>query len=690
MKDQDAVDEDNAKTTLQASLKIIWRVLGYLRYFKARLFAKISFITTEHVFRLLLLPWALKVIVDNVILGQEIDANASEFPNYLAPLIIPLRNLTPIEIMTWMLGVGVLTVLIFGMTPNRATGRTATGGFTGARSGSIGMASATLAEGQDTATQSENAANSGGEVGGAGSSVFGSAPMGGSSMGGILGILEFLQHMRLTQSINHFLRTKLTGHILSLPITTLDDQRIGDSTYRVMYDSTSITGIYENIAIGIYAAIIQVSIVLWIMSTSFGNASEVLVVAFLSGPLMFALVTPLAAVSRRRSEASRLAGSSTTSNIEEGMANVLAVQSLGGNKRESHRFHDASHESFKRFRSEIFVRLGMGVIGQLAFLVGQIVFFVLMAGYVIDGTYSAGDYFVAHYYFFSLSATISSLGYLYADIQRYVAGIDRVFRLLDLRPEKMRGGVEIDKIKQGLEMVNVGFSYPDGRCALRQINLKAQLGEMVAFVGATGAGKTTLAYLVPALIQASEGIVKIDGINLSEASVASLRKHVSYIFQETQLFSDSVIENIKYGNKSASLDEVITVAKLAGAHDFITRLSNGYETNLGSITSKLSVGQKQRISIARGLLKPSQILILDEPTSALDPETEAFLIGALQEAAKEKLVIIIAHRLSTIANADRIYFLQSGQIIETGSHNELISIEKGKYRQYVDLQAATQ
>lgn len=236
-------------------------------------------------------------------------------------------------------------------------------------------------------------------------------------------------------------------------------------------------------------------------------------------------------------------------------------------------------------------------------------------------------------------------------------------------------------------MENVGLTYPDGRVALRNINLDAPVGEIVALVGPTGAGKTTLAYLVPALLQATEGKVTIDGVDLKGVSVESLRQQISYVFQETQLFSDSILENIRYGNKTASLEDVQAVARTAGAHDFIMALPEGYETNLGTVTSKLSVGQKQRISIARGLLRESRILILDEPTSALDPETEAYLVDALHEAAKEKLVIIIAHRLSTISHADRIYFLEAGEILESGSHDELMERSNGRYRQFVALQA---
>ncbi len=305
------------RLSFRGALQVIVRVVTLMRFFKARVAAVIGLMTLEHCFRMLLLPWALTIIVDHVILGQPIDDTASEFPGYLAPLVLPLRGMNPADIMFWMLMVGLGSVILFGMTPNRATGRNASGTLSGASAGSQGIASATLAEGQDTATQSENAANSGGDAGGAGGSVYGAqAPMAGSAMGGLLGILDFKIHMRLTQSVNHMLRTRLAEHVLSLPVITLDDQRIGDSTYRVMYDSTSVTGVYEALVVGIYPGLLAVALTLGIMLTSFDAAPDVIVAGILVGPLTFLFVTPFARLARRRSEASRFAGSKTTSNIE--------------------------------------------------------------------------------------------------------------------------------------------------------------------------------------------------------------------------------------------------------------------------------------------------------------------------------------------------------------------------------------
>ena len=648
-----------------------------MRFFKARIAAKFAFVTAEMVFRLLVAPWPGKVVVDHVILGMPIAEGAPGFPAYFAPFVIFLAGKGPLEIMAWVLVLGAFMVTVFGFTTNRGTARSASGMPTGASAASSGgvtpllqQGHGTLAQGHDTATQTENEANRGSGL-----------------MGGILGFLDFRVHLRLTQSLNHLLRTKLAGRIKRLPMTTLDDQRIGDSVYRVLYDTTSVSFVLYEVGLEFYSHALGITLSALMMFTYFGAAPEVILLAALSLPIMLVFVVPFARMARRRSQASRASGANTTSNIEEGMSNVLAIQSLGGNKRERQRFRKASEESFRRFRIESFLKLTYGQAGSLAFMLGQVLFFVVVAGRVIDGTFTAGDYVVLNYYFFVLSATFAGMGFVYTPLQNNVAGLRRVFFLMDLPAEKTGEGVELPRITRGVEMKKVGLTYPDGRQALRNIDLEARIGEIVALVGPTGAGKTSLAYMVPAFVQPTVGTVKVDGVDLKDVSVDSLRDQISYVFQETQLFSDSILENIRYGNRNATEGQVERAARVAGAHDFIAALPEGYRTSLGTVTSKLSVGQKQRIAIARGLLRDARILILDEPTSALDPETEAYLVDALHEAAKDKLVIIIAHRLSTIANTDRIHLLEDGEIRESGSHEELMAMPDGRYRRYAALQA---
>ena len=283
-----------------------------------------------------------------------------------------------------------------------------------------------------------------------------------------------------------------------------------------------------------------------------------------------------------------------------------------------------------------------------------------------------------------------SLSILWVRLQDHVAGMRRVFAMMDLPAEDDLGSIDLPTIENGVSIKHAGLVYPDGRRALEDVSLDARIGQIVALVGPTGAGKTSLAYLIPRFHVASEGEVRIDGHAVNQMTLQSLRSQITYVFQETQLFSDSILDNIRYGKPDATLEEVQAAATTAGIHNFIQSLPDGYQTRLGSVTSsKLSVGQKQRISIARGLLRDSRILILDEPTSALDPETEQYLVRALHEAAKNRLVIIIAHRLSTIAQSDHIVFLDEGRILEQGPPAELLSKTDGHYRRFVELQTTT-
>jgi ABC-type multidrug transport system fused ATPase/permease subunit len=246
--------------------------------------------------------------------------------------------------------------------------------------------------------------------------------------------------------------------------------------------------------------------------------------------------------------------------------------------------------------------------------------------------------------------------------------------------------VELQDVRRGVRVEDVDFDYPDGTPALRGVDLEARLGEMVAFVGPAGAGKTTLAYLVPRFLVPRRGRVLVDDHDVQDLTLDSLRARVAFVFQETVLFDASVEENIRVGRPDASDADVERAARLAGAHEFIERLPQGYRTNLGRSGGKLSVGQKQRLSIARALVREAPILILDEPTSALDPETEQQLVRTLNAIRRDHLVIVIAHRLSTVLAADQIVFLEEGRVVERGRHEDLVQRPHGAYRRFIELQ----
>ena len=525
------------------------------------------------------------------------------------------------------------------------------------------------ADGFDSATKTENEANYA------------------VTAGGLVGLLDFWVQLRLTQSLNHLIRSQLFEKIKAMSLARLDGQRVGDSVFRVMYDTSAISNSFYLVLRGPIYNIIGFTSTALIFYGAYSGASEIIVLALMATPLELFVVLVFGRFIRRASTASRGAGSTTTGNIEEGMSNVLAVQALGGNKRELERFNDNSAESFKRYRFQILMELLIDRgLANLASEVIMLTIWFLVIGRIIEGTLSPGDFAVVYLYFRRLRNNSRFFARLWLRIQDDVAGLQRVFSFMDMPGDQNEEGFEPGAVSEGVAIRHASLTYADGRQALRDINLQARVGEIIALTGPTGAGKTSLAHLIPAYYLPTSGSVEIDGHDTREIRTASLRDQVAYVFQEPQLFSDSILDNIRYGSWDVTRAEVEQAARVAGAHEFISALPQGFDTRLGTVVSKLSVGQKQRIAIARGLVKRSHILILDEPTSALDPGTEAYLVDALHEAARDKLVIVIAHRLSTISHADRIYFLEHGEIVEQGSHADLMAIPDGEYRQYVLLQ----
>ena len=223
---------------------------------------------------------------------------------------------------------------------------------------------------------------------------------------------------------------------------------------------------------------------------------------------------------------------------------------------------------------------------------------------------------------------------------------------------------------------------------MNEINLDLPVGELVAIVGPTGAGKTTLAYLLPGYLRPTSGRVKFDDQDIGDAGVSDIRKQVTYVFQEHMLLSTSIRDNLLLANPSATTIEILDACQVAGAMEFIERLPDGIDTVIGKGGDTLSVGQKQRLSIARGIVRQTPILVLDEPTAALDPKTENDLVDALHRTAEGRLVMVIAHRLSTIREADRIVFLEEGQVRDVGNHESLMADPQSRYKRFVDLQSA--
>jgi ABC-type multidrug transport system fused ATPase/permease subunit len=647
--------EESGELSQRETVRVLLRAARYLRPFRLRFAGKLALLVVT-LLPLLLLPWPVKIVVDHVIRQVPVDAPTTPYPALLAPAVALLRGLGPAEIVLWVLAAQLVMVLLLGAVGTGGAERD--------------QADAYLSAGHDHATRTDNEANAG----------F-------SMASGLLGLLDFRYTLRLTQDLNHHYRAALFDRIQSLPMTAFDDERIGDAVFRVMYDTPAITNSVYRIVLTPVGALALAAVTIAVLETVFGAHPTITWCA--AGLLATALVAtlPFAAALRRRSSRSRKAGAAATSTLEEGLTNVLAVQSQGGEAGQRSRFDEDSWASFSRYRAQM--ALGMGV-ALLAFVPGFAICayaFYYVADLVIAGRISLGDFGLLFAYFLVLAFACVEIGALWVRVQESAAGLDRVFFLMDLPSETDAPGARpLAPLRRAVQVERAAFAYPDGTQALRDVSLEACVGEVLAVVGPAGAGKTTLAYLLPRFLAPTAGRVLFDGVDLAGATLASIREQVAFVFQETVLFDATVEENIRVGNHGASETEVRRAAQSAGADEFIRRLPAGYRTRLGRGGGKLSVGQKQRLAIARALVRPARVLILDEPTSALDSETEQRLVAALREASRDRAVVVIAHRLSTVRAADQILFLADGRVVERGRHDELMARPAGAYRRFVELQ----
>ena len=599
----------------------------------------------------LLLPWMGKILIDNAMLQRPFGTTEVDFPPFMDPILGVVQGRDPLGIALALLIIYFVLLFLFG-----------------GRSGGTG---AGLLQGRDAATQAENQISAGG-----------------SEAGGVWGLVEFMVSVRLTQTLSNRLRSRLFDRLTHLPMTVLDDQRTGDGVYRVLYDTPMAPDLAFRVTSGPFLMAVGAALNLYILQYSYGDVSPQLIwVAWAAVPIAFITTFPFSGALRRTNQNKRAAGSATTNAMEESMGSIAAVQSLGAAEQEKERFAGRSHQSFLRERYSFAVIIAAasvaGAVGGIAVLYVTI----LVTDGIIDGVMSVGDFAVLIGVYYGIASPAGYFGAIWIKLQETIAAARRVFFFADYESEETRqGGRSLAGIRDGVRMEDVEFAYPNGHRALLGINLDLRRGELVALVGPTGAGKTTLAYLIPALLRPTEGRVFVDGVDANEIDLDSLRREVTYVFQEHLLLPESIRANLLLANPEASEERMLAALATAGCMDFIDELPDGIDTVLGRSGDTLSVGQQQRLSIARGLVRDAGVLILDEPTAALDPRTENRLVASLRSAAENRLVVVIAHRLSTIRTADRIVFLDGGRIRDVGSHDELMAKPESPYREFVELQ----
>ena len=649
----DRIDVDTAISSAEA-LTLVGRSFKLLAEVK-NLFAARFFLRFGALVPMLFMPWIGKILIDNVLLQQSFGQTAVRYPPFMDPIIRYFSGMDPMQIMLNLTALFVFLLLVVGW---RAGGEYYVEFFGGA----------------DAATEAENETSSGG-----------------SEVGGIWGLAEFWVSVRLTQRIANNLRTRLFYRLSRLPMTTLDDQRIGDSIYRVLYDTPVVPRICYLITIEPFFMVLAILINLYLIDYTYGEVSpEVVWVAWAMLPLAFLFTFPLSGIMRRVNQDKRAAGTATTNAMEEAISNIDAVQSLGGMEHEKDRFAERSNESFLRDRYALMVWIVLGVAYIIVTGIGALYVTFIVSDRIIEGDMTAGDFFVLVGIYESLALNTVMIGALWIRLQGHVAAVRRVFFFIDKESdEDQSGDAQLPPIKEGVVLENVSFQYPNGHQVLSDINLELPVGKLIAVVGPTGAGKTSLAYMIPAVLRPTSGKVIIDGHDLADVDLDSLRNQIAYVLQEHVLLSESIRENLAMANPNASEAELLTALQTAGCMSFIDKMPDGIDTVLGRSGNTLSVGQQQRLCIARGLVRDARILILDEPTAALDPQTENELVKTLLQARKDRLVVVIAHRLSTIRRADQIVFLEEGQIKDVGSHEELMADPDSPYREFVTLQGGT-
>ena len=483
------------------------------------------------------------------------------------------------------------------------------------------------------------------------------------------------------------LRTKLYDKVVSLPIGFFSKERKGDIIARMTGDVGEVeTSIVTSLDMLIKNPIFIIIYFATLVYVSWELTLFTICVIPVLGWIMGSIGRKLKAKSL---QAQQKLGE-TTSQMEETLGGLRIIKAFLAEKKMSNRFLKCSNE----LRAAVMrVTRRQALAHPMSEFLGTCVIVIVLwfGGTLILGDNSPITAPAFIYYLTILYSIINPLKELSKasyNIPRGLASMERIDAILNAENPIVDGekGVEIPEMKEAIEYKDLSFSYDGERAVLKNINLKIEKGKTVALVGQSGSGKSTMVDLIPRYYDVDNGEITIDGVNIKDMKVKSLRALIGNVNQEAILFNDSFYNNITFGVENATMEQVIEAAKIANAHDFIMETEDGYNTNVGDRGCRLSGGQRQRISIARAILKNPPILILDEATSALDTESERLVQEALERLMKTRTTIAIAHRLSTIKNADEICVLRDGEIVERGKHDELLKLN-GVYKRLNDMQS---
>ena len=486
------------------------------------------------------------------------------------------------------------------------------------------------------------------------------------------------------------LRKAVYAHLQRLSLRYFETAKTGDLTYRLTEDIDRIGEVINQFFHDFVPCILQLIVVLgYMLWLNWQLTIATLILAPVMAMIIGAFGEKLLTYSRR----SQNRISNLSALLTEVLGGMRLVQAFAAEKHELERFsQEAEANRLAKYQAEKVKAFQFVVVGFL--LVMTVMFIFFLGGWQISLGNLTGKEFVS--YITGVALLIDPITHTtsnYNSFKEGQASVDKTFELLAIQPAvvEKKGAIALHSVTGKVEYNSVSFSYRPGISVINELNLLAAPGETIALVGSSGAGKSTLINLLPRFYDIDQGKILIDGVNIQDVTLKSLRQQIGIVPQETTLFSGTIAQNIAFGKITFDLKEIEKAAKIANAHQFINKLSQGYYTYVGERGVNLSGGQRQRIAIARAILLNPRILILDEATSALDSESEALVQEALERIMQERTVFVIAHRLTTVRRADQILVLENGRIVESGNHQELLD-KNAVYarfyaRQFQDLQA---
>ena len=500
----------------------------------------------------------------------------------------------------------------------------------------------------------------------------------------IKGIFNYGQIYFLTglgEKVVFNIRNDIYKHLQGLSLSFFERRSTGDLMSRLTND---VGIIQQGVTKGFANLTLQPFIIIGIIGFMIYIDWQLALVSFAALPLVAYAVSVFGKKMRKVSNKIQKRLGEVTSILQETLSAIHIVKAFNMEKKEIARFSSANEKTLEANLRGVQIKAALLPIIELIVSAGLALFLWFGGRQVLAGRLTTGELVAFITYIGMLWNPINVLSDNYHLLQKAFGAADRIFEIIDVeeRINEVENAVEIPKIKGEVIFKDVNFAYMEGEEVLFDINLEVSSGEMVALVGQSGAGKTTLANLIPRFYDIDSGQLLIDGYDIKGVTIQSLRKQIGIVPQETLLFRGTIAYNILYGSEDKSMEEIVAAAKKANAHEFILEMTNGYQTDIGERGVSLSGGQRQRIAIARAILKDPRILILDEATSSLDTSSEALVQQALERVMVNRTTLVIAHRLSTIIKADKIVALENGSIVEIGTHNELMDRKNYYYNLY--------